>query len=73
MSETRSIKCDNCDDERVVDSSYPSHFTLQLKCIDTGINTSGMVYGVMQYPPLKDTKHFCGYSCLVEWLGKEIK
>lgn len=68
MSEATSIKCDNCDNERVIDSPRPHTFTLQLECVDTGINTSGRRYLVKQSPPLTGTKHFCNFNCLTRWL-----
>jgi len=64
----RSIICDNCGEELIVDSQYPHKFVLQLKSIDTGINTSGCTYAVAMYPPLNQTQHFCNFKCLKNWI-----
>lgn len=69
---TRSIICDNCGKELVVDSSYPATFSLELKAINTGINTSGYKYAVAVIPPIKSTKHFCGLKCLKEWIMNNV-
>ena len=67
----KSITCDHCEAELIVDSSYPHNYSLELKVIDTGINTSGMQYAVLQHPPLDRTKHFCGKECLKLWITKD--
>ena len=41
MSEKLSITCDWCEKERIIDSEYPATYTLELRAIDTGVNTSG--------------------------------
>ena len=63
-----SITCDCCSKELIVDSGYPHHFTLELKVIDTGINTSGTTYCVAQFPPFEGTRNFCDKNCLKEWI-----
>jgi hypothetical protein len=67
----RSIECDYCGKELIVDSSYPHHYVLELRAIDTGINTSGLVYGVALDPPFKKAKHFCNKTCLGGWVNDE--
>jgi len=68
MSVKNSITCDQCGSELIVDSSYPHKFTLQLSCIDTGINTSGSTFAVAMYPLLKEPHHFCDFKCLEGWM-----
>lgn len=70
MSIHKSIKCDECEKELIIDSSYPHHYCLELKCIDTGINTSGMTYAVAMYPLLNKSYQFCGFECLSKWMVK---
>lgn len=65
-----SITCDNCGKELIVDSSYPAKYSLELKVINTGINTSNNVFAVMMYPPFEGTKHFCDIDCLGQWTQK---
>lgn len=67
---TRSIICDNCSSELIVDSSYPARYSLELRAINTGINTSSIQYAVGVNPPIESTKHFCGMDCLSKWIGK---
>ena len=63
----KSIVCDYCCTELIVDSRYPSHFSLELKAVDTGINTTGIQYAVSVKPPIDGEKHFCGMECLSLW------
>jgi len=65
--ESRSIKCDHCYKELIVDSAYPANYALELSCIDTGVNTSGIVYSVSLTPLLERKHHFCGLKCLKGW------
>jgi hypothetical protein len=69
MSITRSIKCDNCGAELVIETSYPHKFTIELGCIDTGIK-GNTTYALNMEPPIRDKKHFCNLGCLKEWLAK---
>ena len=73
MTEKRSILCDYCGSELIVDSSHPHNYTLELSCIDTGINTSGMVYGIYTIPLLRQSMHFCGFGCLGNWLIAKVE
>jgi len=66
----RSIVCDTCESERIIDSSNPATYTLQLKAINTGINTTGVQYAIAIHPPIPATLHFCDLNCLKEWVGK---
>lgn len=66
-----SKKCDNCNEELIVDSQYPTHYTLELRAVDTGTNTSGMTFAVHVMPPFTGTKHFCNKDCLKQWLVKD--
>ena len=63
--ESRSIRCDHCYKELIVDSAYPANYALELSCIDTGGNTSGTVY--ILTPLLNGKHHFCGLKCLKGW------
>jgi len=63
----KSIVCDSCLKELIVDSSYPSNFSLELRSVDTGVNTSGVVFSVHIEPEIKETKHFCNKKCLKRW------
>jgi len=71
MSEKLSITCDSCNKELVVDSPYPHNYGLHLSVKDYGINTSGVVYCIMQHPPIDSPKDFCGIKCLTEWVVKQ--
>ena len=74
MSEktARSVLCDHCGSELVVDSCYPSNYCLELRVADYGFNSSGMVHDIMQFPPIDATKHFCGVACLARWSASEL-
>ena len=63
--------CDECGENLIIDSQYPSHYTLELTVRDTGINTSNIQYAIMQFPPFEGTKHFCNKKCLSNWLAIE--
>lgn len=63
----RSIICDTCEKELIVDSSYPHRYALKLSAVDYGRNSSGMVYSVAMLPPLDRDYHFCGMKCLNAW------
>lgn len=67
----RSIICDNCQSELIVDSSYPANYSLELKAINTGINSTGVQYAVALSPPIKEPLHFCGLICLGKWVKRE--
>jgi len=73
MSDVTVIKliCDSCNAELITNSSYPAEYSLELKAINTNINTTGMVFGVCVHPPINSTKHFCNKKCLRNWLEKE--
>lgn len=73
MSSSRSIKCDNCDKELIVDSQYPAKYTLELSCINTGINTANSQYAVYIVPPIEQTMHFCNITCLAAWASGKDK
>jgi len=62
-----SIVCDNCGRELVIESSYPANYSLQLSAIDTNTNTTGVQFAVAVVPPINETLHFCGFSCLTKW------
>ena len=66
-----SKTCDQCNKELIVDSQYPAHYTLELKVVNTGINTSNFSYPVSMSPPFKGTKHFCNKECLQKWITSE--
>lgn len=65
---TRSILCDNCQKELIEYTPYPAIYRLELKAIDTNINTTGASYAMYCDPPIDRTKHFCGFACLSEWM-----
>jgi len=68
----RSIVCDNCETELIVDSSYPSHYVIQVESKDLGINTTGMTYGIHMTPPIPESMHFCNKACLKKWFGEDV-
>jgi len=68
----KSIKCDCCNQELIVDSCYPAKYSIELKCINTGINTGCMTYAVSIAPPIKGVKHFCDIRCLGKWANEAI-
>lgn len=70
MSEKRSVTCDHCGKELVVDSSYPANYGLHLCCKNYGLNSTGIQYAVCMHPPLREGKDFCGWKCLEGWLSK---
>lgn len=67
MSQKISITCDTCQKELIVDSKYPAHYSLELKAINTGTNSSGSQYAVYVRPPFDGVRHFCGFNCLKNW------
>lgn len=69
MSETtaRSVTCDNCQRELVIDSSYPHEWGLELSAKDFGIKSGVTVYACICDPPIEETRHFCGIKCLYSW------
>lgn len=69
MSEIRSVKCDCCGKELVVDSKYPANWGVHLSAHNYGINTSGLQYAIAMSPPLKAPLDFCGLKCLAEWIN----
>ncbi len=64
-----SICCDAGNANMVVDSPYPAHYTLELKSINTGVNTGSFEYAVGMIPLLQTAKHFCNFECLKQWLN----
>lgn len=66
----RSIICDSCNSELIIDSSYPANFSLELRAINTGINSTGAQYAVCVHPPIDGPLHFCGKACLRNWVEK---
>ncbi len=68
--QTMSVKCDTCEKELVVDSSYPHNYCLKLSSADFGKNSSGIVYAIMDYPHIKREHHFCNLQCLKDWVVK---
>lgn len=68
MAETRSITCDQCERELITHSKYPAEYSLELKAINTNINSAGAVYSVRIVPPFDGTKHFCTLECLKGFL-----
>jgi hypothetical protein len=64
---TISIECDQCGEELVVDSQFPAKYSLELNCINTGINTSDACFSVHIEPPFNGQKHFCNVTCLFRW------
>ena len=68
MTEKRSIVCDSCGKELVIDSKYPHHYGLHLEAQDYGINTSGIQHLIAMCPPIDSPKDFCGKKCLAVWL-----
>jgi hypothetical protein len=72
MSETKSIVCDSCGENRIIDSMYPATYTLELTAVNTGINTAGATYMVSRHPPVDGKLHFCNFKCLAEWANKKV-
>jgi hypothetical protein len=73
MRKPISILCDTCKKELVVDSQQPARYGIEVRCVDYGYNTSGIVNLSIKMPPLQDDHHFCGLACLKSWaerLGK---
>lgn len=66
--EIRSVKCDQCATELVVDSPRPHRYGIVLSVEDFGINTSGSTYAVYTHKPLHRTHHFCSNKCLRLWV-----
>lgn len=69
---TRSICCDTCGKELVVDSHYPKNYGLELSCKNFGYNSSNMEYSILQRPIIKCDCHFCSLRCLKDWAVKTI-
>jgi len=63
----RSVICDNCFEQMIKHSSYPSQYALQLEAIDVNINDTGFIYGSIVTPCISKTLHFCDLKCLKEW------
>ena len=70
MAASNSIKCDNCGAERIIDSMSPAVFTLELRAINTGVNTSGRQHMVSVHNKYETPHHFCDEKCLAEYLAK---
>ena len=68
----RSITCDSCDKELIVDSSYPHDWGIEVAPKDFGTNSSGMVYACICHPPIDRKHHFCGLKCLAQWAEKQV-
>ena len=66
----QSMMCDNCGKELMTDTPYPHNYNLELRVIDTNINTSGTQYAVYMKLPFAGSKHFCSKTCLGEWCTK---
>jgi hypothetical protein len=66
----QSMTCDNCGEELMTNTPYPHNYNLELRVIDTNINTSGIQYAVYMTPPFDGLKHFCSKTCLGEWIQK---
>ncbi len=66
----KSLTCDECEKELIVDSKYPHKYSLKVSAIDTGINTSASTFMVAVYPPIENDLHFCGMKCLKSWASK---
>lgn len=69
---TRSVKCDHCETELIVDTDYPHDWGLELASKDFGVNSSGMQFACICHPPLKRAYHFCGLKCLAAWAGDQV-
>lgn len=65
--------CDECGETLTVETSYPAKYSLQLDCINTGYNTSGVTYAVHIDPPFNGIKHFCGFGCLSKFIERTTK
>ena len=63
-----SKTCDQSNKELIIPSAYPTNYALELKVVNTRINTSDMQYCISMFPPFEGTKHFCDKTCLREWL-----
>ncbi len=72
MSKNTIIRCDHCEKQLNIDSSYPHRWGLHLSSVDYGVNTTGMVYAVAQYPSLDRDMDFCGMVCLSKWLTNKM-
>lgn len=70
MSRKKCVVCDQCDKILSVDSPYPHNFVLELKVVDTGINTSGATYAIHQEPAFQGSRHFCDNECLIKWVKR---
>lgn len=68
MSTNFSIFCDECGNELTTKSQYPHKWALELRSIDVNVNKTGVAYCVDIKPELSSTVHFCGLSCLGDWL-----
>lgn len=70
MSLNNSITCDCCGGELITNTSTPHKWTLELRAIDTNVNTTGLQYCVHLPSPIPEPLHFCNKKCLSEWLEK---
>ncbi len=70
MTEMKTITCDHCKKQLLVESSYPAVYSIEIKCINTRIPHSGGTFAVAVHPPFKGTLHFCNLKCLDGWRTK---
>ena len=68
MSKKEVLACDACEENLIINTSYPANYSLELNVIDTNRNTTGVVYAVNIIPPFNETKHFCNLRCLANWV-----
>ena len=70
---TRSITCDSCGEELLVDTPYEHDWGIFVAAMDFGTNSGGMTYDVICDPPISRRHHFCGLVCLSKWVQEKIK
>lgn len=71
--ETRSIKCDNCGKELVIDTKYPTNYCLKLSSANYAYNRSGTTYAILGYPHVDRDHHFCDLKCLRDHVNQELE
>lgn len=73
MSETVTVLCDQCGKDLSYHlSSYPGEYVITLAAKRKPRPPDykgGMVFAVIDYPPLDRTYHFCNLACLREHLA----
>lgn len=74
MSKTtiESVTCDCCKRELITHTAMPAKYCLQLSAIDTNRNPGGIQYAVHVTSPLEQSQHFCGFTCLKQWLDDKV-